>query len=179
MTKENTGKQAVIEVLNKARASEIAAVLQYMSQHYALDDADYGQVAANVKLIAIDEMRHAEMLAERIHELEGTPTSEPDMKAKKGQKIAEAMSQDVGLEEGAIADYNAFAEICRQNNDRISQKLCEQLMEEEQLHLNYFQNVRDHIKELGNAYLAQIAGGPADAGAPAAGFVASQAKPAV
>jgi bacterioferritin len=101
------------------------------------------------------------------------------MKAKKGQKIAEAMSQDVGLEEGAIADYNAFAEICRQNNDRISQKLCEQLMEEEQLHLNYFQNVRDHIKELGNAYLAQIAGGPADAGAPAAGFVASQAKPAV
>ncbi|MFA5141005.1 MAG: ferritin-like domain-containing protein [Elusimicrobiota bacterium] len=176
MAKNDSGKKAVLEVLNKARASEIAAILQYMSQHYALDDADYGQVAANVKLIAIDEMRHAEMLAERLHELGGTPTSEPDMKAKKGQKIGEAMAQDVGLEETAIADYNAFAEVCRQNNDRISQKLCEQIMEEEQIHLNYFQNVRDHIKDLGNAYLAQITGGPADAGAPAAGFVANQAK---
>ena len=59
-------KAKVIEVLNKARAMELFAIHQYMNQHYNLDDMDYGELAANMKLIAIDEMRHAENFAERI-----------------------------------------------------------------------------------------------------------------
>ncbi|MCU0593463.1 MAG: bacterioferritin, partial [Desulfobacterales bacterium] len=58
-------KKKVIEALNKARAMELHAIHQYMNQHYNLDDKDYGELAAKVKLIAIDEMRHAEMFAER------------------------------------------------------------------------------------------------------------------
>ena len=69
-------KKNVIEVLNKARAMELLAIAQYMNQHYNLDDMDYGEMAAKVKLIAIDEMRHAEMFAERIKELAGEPTTE-------------------------------------------------------------------------------------------------------
>jgi len=64
-------KKKVIEVLNKARAMELHAIHQYMNQHYNLDNMDYGELAGKVKLIAIDEMRHAEMFAERIKELEG------------------------------------------------------------------------------------------------------------
>jgi len=64
-------KKKVIEVLNKARSMELQAIHQYMNQHYNLDDMDYGDLAAKVKLIAIDEMRHAEMFAERIKELRG------------------------------------------------------------------------------------------------------------
>ena len=63
-TKQAT-RQKIIEVLNKARSMELQAIHQYMNQHYNLDDMDYGELAANVKLIAIDEMRHAEMFAER------------------------------------------------------------------------------------------------------------------
>ena len=55
--------------MNKARAMELQAISQYMNQHYNLDDMDYGELAKNIKLIAIDEMRHAE----RIKELEGEP----------------------------------------------------------------------------------------------------------
>jgi bacterioferritin len=170
-----TGKDAVIEVLNKARADELAAIIQYMSQHYALADADYGQVAGQLKLVAIDEMRHAEMLAERVYELDGIPVTEPGMKAVRGQKIAQVMKHDIGLEEKAIEDYNRFLKVCRENHDNQSAKLFEQLIEEEQAHLNYFQNVDEHISELGTSYLAKIAGGPAEAGAKAVGFVASQA----
>jgi bacterioferritin len=47
---------------------ELHAIAQYMNQHYNLDDRDYGDMAAKIKLIAIDEMRHAEMFAERIKE---------------------------------------------------------------------------------------------------------------
>jgi bacterioferritin len=76
-------KQKVIEVLNKARAMELQAITQYMNQHYNLDDMDYGDMAAKVKLIGIDEMRHAEMFAERIKELGGEPTKERLKKARK------------------------------------------------------------------------------------------------
>ena len=51
-------RKKVIEVLNKARAMELHAIHQYMNQHYNLDDLDYGELAAKIKLIAIDEMRH-------------------------------------------------------------------------------------------------------------------------
>ena len=70
---KNKGK--VIEALNKARAMELQAIHQYMNQHYNLDNMDYGDMAAKVKLIAIDEMRHAEMFADRVKELGGEPTT--------------------------------------------------------------------------------------------------------
>ena len=70
-------KREVIAVLNQARGMELHAISQYMNQHYTLDNMDYGELAKNVKLIAIDEMRHAEMFAERIKELAGEPTSDP------------------------------------------------------------------------------------------------------
>ena len=64
-------KNNVIGTLNEARSMELHAISQYMNQHYGLDNMDYGELAKNVKLIAIDEMRHAEMFAERIKELGG------------------------------------------------------------------------------------------------------------
>jgi len=76
-TKEQRRKQ-VIEVLNKARAMELQAISQYMNQHYNLDDMDYGELASKMKLIAIDEMRHAESFAERIKELGESPLKKQD-----------------------------------------------------------------------------------------------------
>ncbi len=170
-----TPKEEVINVLNKARSDEIAAILQYMADHYALDDADYGEIAANMKLIAMDEMRHAEMFAERIYELNGTPIAGPSMAAKRGQKIQEALEYAVELEQQAIADYNEYLEVCRSNRDSNSAKLLEQIIDEEQIHLSYLEDVLGHIQELGAAYLARIAGTPAEiGGAPRRGFVASQ-----
>jgi bacterioferritin len=169
-----TPKEQVIQVLNKARADEISAILQYMANHYSLDDADYGTVAANMKLIALDEMRHAEMFAERVYELGGMPVAGPSMAAKRGQKIQEALEHAVELEHQAIADYNEYLEVCRANRDSLSAKLFEQIIDEEQIHLNYIDNVAEHIRELGPVYLAQIAGGAAEAPVPRRGFVASQ-----
>ena len=90
MTQEAAKKERVakvIEVLNKARSMELYAVHQYMNQHYNLDDLDYGEFASKIKLIAIDEMRHAEQFAERIKELGGEPNSELSSKITKGQKV--------------------------------------------------------------------------------------------
>jgi bacterioferritin len=168
-------KKKVIEVLNKARSMELQAIHQYMNQHYTLDDMDYGDLAAKVKLIAIDEMRHAEMFAERIKELGGEPTAEPANKVTKGQKVDVIFSFDAGLEDDTMDVYNQFLLICRENGDSTSMKLFETIVDEEQIHFNYFDNVSDHIKRLGPSYLAQIAGTPADTGPPSKGFVTGPA----
>jgi len=172
-TKEQR-KKKVIEVLNKARAMELQAIAQYMNQHYNLDNMDYGDMAAKVKLIAIDEMRHAEMFAERIKELAGEPTIEPAEKAQKGQEIQYIFSFDAKLEDDTIYAYNQFLLVCRENGDSISMKLFEAIINEEQVHFNYFDNVSEHIKKLGETYLAQIAGTPSATGLQTQGFVARQ-----
>jgi len=172
-TKEQK-KQKVIEVLNKARGMELQAIAQYMNQHYNLDDMDYGDMAAKVKLIAIDEMRHAEMFADRIKELGGEPTTEPAGKAERGQKVQSIFSFDAKLEDDAIESYNQFLLVCRENGDSISVKIFETIIDEEQVHFNYFDNVSDHIEKLGETYLAQIAGTPSATGLQTQGFVARQ-----
>jgi bacterioferritin len=174
---QNTKEQKrakVIEVLNKARAMELQAITQYMNQHYNLDDMDYGDLAAKIKLIAIDEMRHAEMFAERIKELAGEPTIDPAEQAQKGQEIKYVFSFDAKLEDDTIDAYNEFLLVCRENGDSTSVKLFEAIIDEEQIHFNYFDNVDDHMKKLGETYLAQIAGTSSATGLQTQGFVARQ-----
>lgn len=64
--------------------------------------------------------------------------------------------------------------VCRENGDSLSMKLFETIIDEEQSHFNYFDNVGEHINKLGASYLSQIAGTPADTGTPTQGFVASK-----
>lgn len=163
----------VIEVLNEARAMELFAITQYMNQHYGLDDMDYGELAAKMKLIAIDEMRHAEMFAERIKEIGGEPTTSYGGDLQKGQDVRAIFPFDAGLEDDTIDAYGQFMLTCQQNGDAISAKLFETIIEEEQAHMNYFDNVGNHIKTLGDTYLSKIAGTSASTGPTTKGFLIS------
>jgi bacterioferritin len=163
-------RKNVIDVLNKARAMELQAIGQYMNQHYNLDDMDYGELAAKMKLIAIDEMRHAETFAERIKELGGEPVTGHDGKIAKGQPVQKIFSHDSALEDDTIDVYNQFALVCRENGDSISMKIFEDIIDEEQIHFNYFDNVHGHIEKLGDTYLAKIAGTAASTGLGPSGF---------
>ena len=166
-------RQNVIDVLNKARAMELQAIHQYMNQHYNLDDMDYGELAAKLKLIAIDEMRHAEMFAERVKELGGEPVTGHDGKISKGQKVEEVFPFDAEQEDDAIDAYNQFLLVCRDNGDSISMKIFEDIIDEEQIHFNYFDNVSGHIEKLGDTFLAKIAGTPSSTGLGPSGFAVS------
>ena len=177
-TSREEKKGKVIEVLNEARAMELHAINQYMNQHYNLDDMDYGELAKNIKLIAIDEMRHAEMFAERIKELGGEPVSGYSQKVQKGQKADQIFPHDSNLEDNTIERYNQFILICRENGDSTTMKIFEQIVDEEQDHLNYFDNINSHIQNLGAAYLARIAGTPASTGGFSKGFVMGASAPA-
>ncbi len=166
----------VIDALNMARSEELHAIHQYMIQHYDLDDMDYGDMAMKVKLIAVDEMRHAEMLADRIEELGGKPTSDLSATVEKGQTVESVFPFDRNLEDQAMANYNRYILTCRESGDSTSEKLLQVINDEEQIHYNYFDNVADHLEKLGAVYLAQIAGTPSSAGLNTQGFVARQAS---
>ena len=171
MASKEERKAKIIEVLNKARSMELQAIHQYMNQHYGLDDMDYGELAAKMKLIAIDEMRHAEAFAERIKELGGQPTTEMSKPVEREQGIDVIFPFDANEEDAAIDAYNQFLLVCRENGDSISVKLFEQIIDDEQEHFNYFDAIGDHINNLGEAYLSRIAGTPSSTGLAPQGFV--------
>ncbi len=150
--------QKVIDLLNQARARELAAISQYMGQHYELEDGDFGKLATKIKEIAIAEMKHAEKLAERILFLNGEPTSKPDAFPKKGQDIPQMLATDIALEQQAIQMYNEAAVICSAEKDQKSKDLFEELLGEEEGHLNFFDNVKGHVDKMGPAYLATLTG---------------------
>ncbi|MFW6216376.1 MAG: ferritin-like domain-containing protein [Desulfohalobiaceae bacterium] len=175
-TSKEERRAKVIEVLNTAREMELHAIYQYMNQHYGLDDMDYGELAKNIKLIAIDEMRHAEMFAERVKELGGEPVAQSEQKVQKGQKVEQIFAHDSKLEDDTVDTYNQFLQTCRENGDSITAKLFEQIIDEEQEHLSYFENVGQHIQELGSTYLARIAGTPASTGGFSKGFTMAQGE---
>ena len=153
-------KAKVIDVLNKARAMELFAIHQYMNQHYNLDDMDYGELAANMKLIAIDEMRHAEKFAERIKELGGEPTTNKEGKVVTGQDVPAIYESDANQEDATIEAYSQFLTVCKEQGDIVTARLFERIIEEEQAHLTYYENIGSHIAKLGDTYLAKIAGTP-------------------
>lgn len=150
--------QKVIDLLNKARSRELTAISQYMSQHYELEDSDFGKLASKFKEVAITEMKHAEKLAERILFLNGEPTSKPDALAKKGQQIPQMLATNMALEAGAIKMYNEASMVCAAEKDQISKELLEDLLKDEEDHINYFENTKDHLEKLGAAYLATLTG---------------------
>ena len=148
----------VIDLLNQARARELTAITQYMAQHYELEDRDFGKLASKLKEIGIQEMKHAEKLAERILFLGGEPTSKPDGQIKKGQEVPAMLATDIGLEAEAIKTYNESAVVCAAEKDQISKALFEELLKEEEDHLDIFENTKNHVDKLGASYLATLTG---------------------
>jgi bacterioferritin len=150
--------QKVIDLLNEARAREITAIMTYMAYHYVLEDQDYGKLAKAFKKIGIEEMKHGEECAERILFLNGVPTTKPDGKIQKTDKIDKMLEVSEALEQQACDMYNAAANECAKEGDQISKKIFEELLAEEEEHLDYFQNQQELIKQLGTAYLATLVG---------------------
>jgi bacterioferritin len=148
--------EKVIGLLNDARSRELQAITQYMIQHYEWDDTGYSKLAASIKRIAIQEMKHAEHLAERILFLGGTPSTKPSDTANKGLGIAEHLKVDIALEAGAVKMYNDSARVCAEELDNISKALFEELLADEEPHLDEFQRTLDHVEKLGDAYVATL-----------------------
>ena len=155
-------RKKVIDLLNKARAAELTAIMQYMAHHYELEDADYGKLAAILKATAIEEMKHAEALAERILQLGGEPVTQPDGEVEKGQEVPQMLAHDAGLGAGMGRGVIHLDRPFFEAGDHTSARLFQELLANEEGHLDEFRNILGHIEKLGDAYLATLVGGEAD-----------------
>ncbi len=147
----------VIDVLNAARARELSAIQQYLAQHYELEDKGYGKLAKKIKEIGVVEMKHAEKLAERILFLKGVPEFKPDAVPKKGEEIHKLLATDIALESQAIAMYNEAVAVCTAEKDQGSKDVFEELLKEEEDHVDFFENSKDMVDKLGASYIATLA----------------------
>lgn len=154
--------QEIIALLNNARRMELSSIHQYMIQHYALDDMNYGGLASGVRRVAIDEMRHAETFAERIRELGGEPVTDLDVPIEHGQSIEAMFAFDREAETTTMARYNEYVAICARYGDHVTKQLFERILVVEQEHWNYFDDTDIHIGQLGKVFLARMAGGSSD-----------------
>lgn len=158
MNETSRRQELVLEALHTARSMELRAIQQYMLQHYALEHLDYRPLAKAVRQIAIDEMRHAEALAERIKELGGEPESRLAGPVVHGQAVDELFAFNAGLEGDTLERYNEWLALCQECRDKVSTALFERLIFEEQAHHKRFEDTERHLRTLGTSFLARMAG---------------------
>src|SRR5512141_42379 len=150
------GNEKVIAELNKALASELTAIVQYMTQSEMCQNWGYTKVANFTKTRAIEEMRHAEALIERIIFLDAIPEVGVGLKPQLGKNVQEQMEINLNDEKDAVAEYNAAAQICFDQKDNGSRDLFEKLLHDEERHVDFLESQLFSIGEVGIAnYLAQ------------------------
>ena len=153
------GDEKVIEQLNSALSSELTAIVQYMTQAEMCQNWGYKRLGERTKARAIEEMKHAEGLIERIIFLDGTPTVDVGLKPQLGSKVVEQMEINLKDEQDAVHEYNEAARICVGASDDGSKALFERMIVDEERHADFLEAQLHAIKEMGIAnYLAQQLG---------------------
>lgn len=140
MTEAHTQKASdeLLELMNRAIAREMQVSIQYMWQHIQWVGVKGFTVRDELKLIAINEMTHAEMIADRLNYLGGIPVTKPD-EINVGETLKEMIQNNSKAEEGAIILYKKIINKCRDEDDVVTRKLFEQILEDEENHLDMFE----------------------------------------
>jgi bacterioferritin len=150
------GDKKVIEQLNVALSSELTAIVQYMTQSEMCQGWGYKKLGELTKVRAIEEMRHAEGLIERIIFLDSIPTVDVGLKPQLGSKVQEQMEINLKDEQDAVREYNQAVKICVASGDDGSKALFERMLKDEERHADFLESQLHSIKEMGIAnYLAQ------------------------
>ena len=153
-----------IHRLNKAVADELQAVHQYMYFHFHLDDQGFKPLSQLFKRIAIQEMGHLELLAERVLFLKGDVAMVPAGPVETITDPEAILVKAMAMEEEGVRTYNQAALECAANADAASTQLFERLVSDEEGHFDQYEKQHDNIKRFGLSYLALQSFGGAAAG---------------
>ncbi|MEM7401813.1 MAG: bacterioferritin [Pseudomonadota bacterium] len=143
------GDNKVIEYLNKVLKNELSAINQYflharMYKNWGLDrlnDYEYHE--------SIDEMKHADMLIERILFLEGLPNLQDIGKIFIGENPKEMLECDLKMEHLAVPELKDAIAYCEEVSDYISRELFEDILENEEDHIDWLETQFERIERVG------------------------------
>ena len=157
------GKQNVIEVLNDGLTIELTAINQYFVQSKMCQNWGLNRLAKKHRQESIGEMKHAEMLIDRIIFLEGVPQIGRYDEIHVGSKVRQQFENDLRLEQKGVNTYNQAIAVCLEENDGGSRELLETLLVESEEHVDWLESQLDLIDKMGieNYLTTQVGEHPA------------------
>ena len=149
------GDARVVEYLNKALRHELTAVNQYWLHYRLLDNWGYRELAKKWRKESIEEMQHADKLTVRIIFLDGFPNMQVLDPLHIGQTVKEVLDSDLGIEISARELYQEAATYCHSVKDYVTRDLFEELMADEEGHIDFLETQLDLVTKLGLELYAQ------------------------
>ena len=149
------GDARVIEYLNRGLRHELAAINQYWLHYRLLDNWGYRDLAKKWRQESIEEMQHADKIVARIIFLDGFPNMQVLDPLRIGQNVREVLDCDLAAEMSARALYQVAATHCHAVKDFVTRDLFEELMHDEEEHIDYLETQLDLVAKLGLELYAQ------------------------
>ncbi len=142
------GNPKVLAELNKALREELTAINQYFLHAEMCENWGYHKLSEYIKKQSIGEMKHAEVLIERILFLDGSPSMMP-LELKVGGSVKAMIESDLALEVSAVKQYNGAVAVATEEGDNGSRDLLVQLLKDEEDHVDFLEAQMHLIKEVG------------------------------
>ncbi len=142
------GNEKIIAKLNDLLSDELTAVNQYMVHAEMAVNWGYEVLADAVEKRAIDEMKHAERLIDRILFLEGTPVVSSYKAIHIGADVEKQIGNDKTAEDGAIKSYNDGVKLAVETGDNGTRELMESILKDEETHIDWIEAQIDQIKQM-------------------------------
>ncbi len=136
----------LLDLLNEAIAREMQVAIQYMWQHVMWSGPVHFSVKDELKKIAIEEMKHAEMIAERLFYLGGKPTTKPSPIVV-GETLKEMLEIDAKDEEKAIKLYKEIMKKALDEGDIVTARIFEDILKDEEEHHDTFISLLENFPE--------------------------------
>jgi bacterioferritin len=150
------GDENVIEYLNRALRSELTAINQYWLHYRLQEDWGVSHMAAKSREESIEEMHHADKLVDRIIFLGGHPNLQKLDPLRIGQTPRETLDCDLAAEQEARALYKEAREHCHAAGDYVTMKLFEELLADEEGHIDFLETQIELYDRLGEAGYMQV-----------------------
>ena len=153
------GNPEVIDALNGALTVELTAINQYFCQSKMCLNWGYDKLAAKHREESMGEMKHAEILIDRILFLEGVPEIARYDVIRVGTDVPEQFGNDLALEMKGVKHYNATIELCSKVQDNATREIIEPILVESEEHVDWVETQLELIKAVGlQNYLAEQMG---------------------
>jgi len=158
------GDAKVIEFLNQALTNELTAINQYWLHYRVLKNWGVERLADYERHESIDEMKHADTLADRILFLEGLPNFQAIGRLKVGETVEEILKADLALELEAIPLLRDAIQHCESVRDYVSREIFERILESEEEHVDFLETQFEKIARMGLENYVQLQSRPAEEG---------------
>ncbi len=143
------GEPRVIELLNEALKLELAAINQYWLHYRMLDNWGVKKLAEFERHESIDEMKHADRVAERILFLDGHPNFQAIGGLRIGESVEEILKADLAAEHEAVDMYRNAVSECEALKDYVSRDLFAEVLKDEEGHVDKLETQFELIRQLG------------------------------